>query len=180
MKNVGKTPGNAGNEPLEIERKFLIAMPEEAVLERESAGRIAITQIYLCRGRSGENRRIRRSFADGREVFYYTEKCRLTDRTRIEREREITREEWDRLLPEADSDRRPIEKTRWKVPYAGHVLEIDIFPFWQDRAFCEAELGSEDEELRLPPWLRVIREVTEDIRYTNSALALEIPWEPIA
>ena len=176
MENVGKNPRN---EPLEIERKFLIAMPTRDDLERESSGRIEITQIYLCPGAAGENRRIRLSRVDGREIRYYTEKLSLTDRTRIEREREITSAEWEALAKEADPRRRPIEKVRWRVPYAGHVLEIDVFPFWQDRAFCEAELASEEEELLLPSWLRVIREVTEDPRYTNSALAREIPCETL-
>ena len=176
MGNIGKNPKN---EPLEIERKFLIAMPTRDDLERESSGKIEITQIYLRPGDAGENRRIRLSRADDREIRYYTEKLSLTDRTRIEREREITPAEWEALVKEADPARRPIEKVRWRVPYAGHVLEIDIFPFWEDRAFCEAELASEGEELRLPPWLRVIREVTDDLRYTNSALAREIPVEEI-
>lgn len=169
--------GNTEKEPLEIERKFLIAMPDRAVLERESREKLEIVQIYLLPGPAGENRRLRRSRRDGAETLYYTEKLRLTDMTRIEREREITRSEWDCLAAQTDGRCHPIEKTRWKVPYAGHVLEIDVFPFWRRQAFCEAELASEEETLALPGWLRVIREVTADLRYTNSALAREIPAE---
>ena len=109
-----------------------------------------------------------------------TEKTHLTDRTRIEREREITPEEWDALLPQIDRTRRVIEKTRWCVPSGDHTLEIDVFPFWSDRAFCEVELSAEDERFTLPDWLEVVREVTDDKRYTNSALALSIPDEPLS
>lgn len=52
------------------------------------------------------------------------------------------------------------------------MLEIDLFPFWKDRAFCEVELAREEETVNLPPWLEVIREVTDDPRYTNASLAL--------
>ena len=62
---------------------------------------------------------------------------------------------------------------------AGHTLEIDVFPFWTDRAFCEAELSSETEVLELPPWVEVIREVTEDARYNNSSLARAVPMDDI-
>ena len=83
----------------------------------------------------------------------------------------------DTYLREQDSHRRPIQKTRWFVPYAGHTLEIDVFPFWEHQAFCEAELQEENEELLLPDWIEVLREVTENDNYTNSSLALHIPPE---
>ena len=165
--------------PLEIERKFLIRMPDRETLERYSERSIRITQIYLLPGPEQGSRRVRRSVCDGEETLYLTVKSFVTDRTRVEREWQITPEEFEALADDADPARRPIEKTRWCVPYAGHTLEIDIFPFWQDRAFCECELAFEDEELLLPDWIEVIREVTEDRRYNNSALALEVPEEPI-
>ena len=165
-------------EPLEIERKFLIRMPDRAVLERESERFIDMEQIYLL-SEDGSSRRIRRSICGGEETLYFTEKVFVTHVTRVEREREIGPREWSALLKQADPSRRPIVKRRWCVPYAGHTLEIDVFPFWDDRAFCEAELASETEPLELPGWIRVVREVTEDPRYTNSALARELPAEEL-
>ena len=170
-------PTGERGEPLEIERKFLICRPEEARLRSESVRRIEITQVYLTRGPEGENRRVRRSREAGEERLFYTEKLRLSGQTRIEREREIDGAEYARLLRESDPERRPVEKVRWCVPFGGHVLEIDVFPFWRRQAYCEAEMEREGETVELPPWIRVIREVTEDERYTNSALALEIPPE---
>ena len=165
--------------PLEIERKFLIRMPDRETLERHSERRIDITQIYLLPEPGQGSRRVRRSVSGGEEKLYLTVKSFVTDRTRVEREWQLTPVEFEALADDADPARRPIEKTRWCVPYAGHTLEIDVFPFWDDRAFCEAELTSEDEELLLPDWIEVIREVTEDRRYNNSALALSVPEEPI-
>ncbi len=169
---------SSSGEPLEIERKFLIRMPDRETLERESVKRIRISQIYL-RADAGVSARLRRSETDSGTTLFLTEKTHVTHRTRVEREREISPREWAELIRRADPDRRPIEKTRWCVPYAGHMLEIDVFPFWDDRAFCEAELAAEDEDLSLPEWIRVIREVTEDPRYNNSSLALAVPMEDI-
>ncbi len=166
-----------GSVPLEIERKFLIRRPDEELLRRESVRRIDMTQSYLTPGPEGETRRLRHSRQADGEAWYFTEKKRITALTRVEREREVTREEYEALRAQLDPGRRVIEKTRWCVPYEGHTLEIDVFPFWDDRAFCEAELESEDEELRLPDWLHVVREVSDDPRYTNSALAREIPMD---
>ena len=180
--------------PLEIERKFLIALPDAALLGEKSVKRLSIAQVYLRAGTSGAGRRIRRfSLAAsvlspgggrirrarcGNETrYYYTEKTRVTAVTRIEREHEIPAAEFEALLSERDEALRTIEKTRYLVPFERHTLEIDVFPFWNDRAFCECELQSEDEPLPLPDWLHVYREVTDDPRYTNRALARSVPDE---
>ena len=161
--------------PLEIERKYLIARPDTALLAEKSVKRLDIEQVYLRAGASGTGRRIRRTRSGAEERFFYTEKTRVTAVTRIEREREISAAEYEALLSERDGALRTIEKTRYLVPFEGHTLEIDVFPFWDDRAFCECELQSEDEPIPLPDWLHVYREVTDDPRYTNRALARSVP-----
>lgn len=161
--------------PLEIERKYLIARPDTALLAEKSVKRLDIEQVYLRAGASGAGRRIRRTRSGAEERFFYTEKTRVTAVTRIEREREISAAEYEALLSERDGALRTIEKTRYLVPFEGHTLEIDVFPFWDDRAFCECELQSEDEPIPLPDWLHVYREVTDDPRYTNRALARSVP-----
>ena len=93
--------------------------------------------------------------------------------TRVEVEREISEDEYEAYLLQRDPSRHTIEKTRYAFPYKGHTVEIDIYPFWTDRAILETELRSEDEEALLPPFIRLLREVTEDPAYTNAALAAD-------
>ena len=155
----------------EIERKFLIAMPDRGMLEAcPGASCSEIVQTYLKCG-EGESRRVRKSTAGGNNVFTLTVKKHITNMRRIEDEREISQSEYERLLAEADPDRRSIIKTRYSIPFGGKLLEIDIYSFWDDRATLEIELESEDDPYSLPSWVNVTREVTEDPRYTNSALA---------
>lgn len=172
-----KQPISPAGEPLEIERKFLIRRPAEQVLERESVRRIDIEQVYLARRQKGESRRIRQSRWDGETHYYYNEKVRLSPITRIERETEITGEEYAALCREADPARQTIRKTRWLVPAGELTLEVDVFPFWENQAFCEAELEREDQPVALPDWMELIREVTADEHYTNNAMAKHIPPE---
>ena len=167
-------------QPLEIERKYLIAMPPRALLEQLCTRRIDMVQTYL-RGTQGERAvRVRQSTCGGVTRWRLNDKRAVTELTRIEHERELTREEYEAYLRQADPALRPIVKTRWCVPFGGHTLEIDVFSFWDDRAFCEVELSSEDEAVQLPAWMRVVRDVSGDRRYLNSALAAELPDEPIA
>lgn len=156
---------------LEIERKFLIKYPNVTAL----SGKVwEIEQTYLAAPK-GETRRLRRVVCDGAERFFFTEKRRVTAITRIENEREIDRAEYESLLTERDGDLRTIEKTRIRIPDGAHVWEVDLFPFWDDRALLEIELSREDEEFVIPSAFEVIREVTDDRRYTNRSIAKKIP-----
>lgn len=162
---------------LEIERKFLIAMPDEGVLARQDGARCdEILQTYLL-SEGGVTARVRARRGTSGIVYTATEKRRLTDLTAIEDEREVTEEEYRALLLRRDGALTPIEKRRYAIPYGGHTLEIDVYPFWQRQAVLEVELPSEDTPLTLPPFIRVIREVSGDRRYKNVALARSIPAE---
>lgn len=161
-------------EPLEIERKFLIEMPERAVLDR-CPTRWEIWQTYLL-APPGISARVRRRVGET-EQFFHTEKQRLTDRTCVEREREITRAEYETLLRQQDPDRVTIHKERYCLPEGGLVFEIDVYPFWRRLAVMEVELQREDQGFTVPRGLRVLREVSGDWRLKNAALAGHVPPE---
>jgi len=157
--------------PLEIERKFLIEYPDMAALcAMPGAVCAQIVQTYLL-APDGDEIRVRARTQDGCTRYVKTLKRRIDDVKRIEIEEEIPPQTYLALLKQADSARRPIEKTRCCLPFAGHLIEIDVYPFWNDRAIAEVELHDEHETVLLPDCIRVIREVTGDIAYTNAALA---------
>ena len=160
----------------EIERKFLIAMPAPEVIERGETSHI--TQTYLV-GEPCTTERVRcRAWQDHTE-YTHTIKRKLSNMRRLEDEHQIGEETYRQLLLRADPDCRVMEKTRCVLVIDGLTWELDIFPFWDDRALMELELHDETQTLRLPPDIGIVREVTFDSRYTNSAIAREIPWEPI-
>ena len=122
---------------------------------------------------------MRRVCANGVTRCIETRKIRQNDLSAVEEERELTADEYAAALQKADPALRPIEKTRWCLPWQGHVVEVDLFPFWADRAVAEVELASEGEAVTLPPCLTVIKEVTGDGRYRNARLAREVPFDDL-
>ena len=100
------------------------------------------------------------------------EKRRISAARREENESEISREEYLELIRSADPARRTIIKTRYCVPVNGLTAEVDVFSGMTEFAVCEVELPSEDAPFALPDFLTVIREVTDDPRFTNAAMAL--------
>ncbi len=98
----------------------------------------------------------------------------------------ISRSEYEYEIPFSDATQildglclRPlIEKTRYRIPFAGHTFEVDEF-FGANRGLtvAEVELKSADEKVELPDWID--RDVSSDPRYFNSNLALKpfSTWE---
>lgn len=158
--------------PLEIERKFLIAYPDLDALRAMPGYRVEhISQTYLRAEGDFIGGRIRRIEEEGEVSYVYTYKQRLSDMTRHEYERELTREEYESLLAYKIDGTVTIEKDRHIFAYSGLVYELDVYTFWDDRATLEAEVDAEDTPIPIPPCVRLIKEVTADRRYNNSRLA---------
>lgn len=160
-----------GPAPKEIERKFLIRRPDETMLAtRENVIVYHMAQTYLLAG-AGTTERVRCRESNGETRFFHTVKRRLSDLTAEESEQEIDETAYRALLLRAEPARRTIYKTRYAFPYRDHLMEVDIYPFWEKQAVLEIELGSETESYSIPPFLSLLREVTADYRYKNASLA---------
>ena len=164
-------------EPFEIERKFLIEYPDlKWLAAMPNCRRVEIIQTYL-KSEKGEEIRVRQRGADGHYVYFETTKRKISDVKRVEIERRLSESEYLSLLMEADTTRRQIRKDRYCLTYDGQYFEIDVYPFWKDRAIAEIELSDEKTAIRFPEEIRVIREVTGDDAYKNASLAKIQPTE---
>lgn len=158
-------------DPYEIERKFLIDYPDINALESiPNCQKVEIIQTYL-NSNSSDEIRIRQRGMNGSFIYYKTIKRTFSGMKRVEIEKRITREEYISSLLDADTTKRQIRKTRYCLTYNNTYFEIDVYPFWDDKAILEVELSDENASVSIPEFLRVIREVTDDISYKNSELA---------
>lgn len=163
--------------PVEIERKYLVKMPNLAGLSSlPSYTESEIEQVYLFAG-EGKTHRIRRRTTGGVTVYTETVKERKSALSHYENEREIDRDTYLALYEKRDRDRDVIRKRRLTFVYEGQLFEVDIFPFYEKIAVVETELSGEDEEAVFPPYLDVLCEVTGDGRFSNAALSLSHPEE---
>lgn len=148
----------------EIERKFLVSGQRW----RNSANEgIAIRQAYIV---AQDDRSLRvRLYGDGRARI--TLKVGHAALVRDEYEFDIDRDEAEDMLRHAVG--KVIEKVRYKVPYEGHVWEVDVYDgAHRGLVIAEVELSSIHDEPELPNW--VGREVTGESRYSNQSMALGI------
>lgn len=148
---------------VERERKFLVeAVPDDLVRTDVAY----LRQGYLATGERGSVR-VRDAGPAG---------CTLTVKAgggaeRTELEWPIERREFDAAWPHTEG--RRIEKTRHRIPFDGHVVELDVFRGDLDGlVMAEVEFTSSDEMAAFTPPAWFGREVTDDRGYTNASLAL--------
>ena len=166
-------------EPLEIERKYLIYFPNIKELEKlPNCTKVDITQTYL-KSNDGTERRIRARGINGDYVYYLTEKKKITGLKRIEVERRLTQDEYISLLMEADTKLHSIHKTRYCLSENNQYFEIDVYPEWDNQAIMEIELSDENEEIKIPSFIKVYKEVTDNDEYKNANMAKEMPKQLI-
>lgn len=158
-------------EPYEIERKFLIEYPDVEWLEAcPTCKKVEIIQTYLISD-GDEEIRIRQRGADGNYKYFCTTKKKVSGIKRVEVERRLSQAEYLSLLMDADTTKRQIRKTRYCLTYKNQYFEIDVYPFWNDKAVAEIELSDENEKIVFPEQIKVIKEVTDDDAYKNASLA---------
>lgn len=163
--------------PLEIERKVLIDAPDLAALEAAARSVSDIVQTYLVPdGWDAERVRHRlvRDASGERLQLTYTRKRARGHGVVEEDEHEVDEATYTELLGRTDHGRVPIVKSRYVVPWNGLELEIDRFSSPRELWLLEVELDDADrlhDDLDLPAWIPVVREVTGDPAYTNAAIA---------
>lgn len=158
-------------EPYEIERKYLIEYPDIAMLENlPNCQRVEIIQTYL-KCEPGLETRVRQRGANGNYIYFMTTKKEISPLKRVEIERRLSEKEYLSLLMNADTTKHQIRKSRFCLTYQDQYFEIDVYPFWKDKAIVEIELSSEDQKIVFPDFLHIIREVTDDDSYRNYQIA---------
>ena len=146
----------------EIEQKFLVSsLPDDF----EQYPSDPIEQGYLAISPDGREVRVRRKASK----FFLTVKSGR-GREREEHEIELSGGQFRTLWPATDG--RRLKKTRYLIPFEAHTIELDIY-HGRLEGLVTAEVEFESLEasdgFSPPDWFG--REITDDLRYKNQALA---------
>ncbi|MDQ8203814.1 CYTH domain-containing protein [Pelagicoccus sp. SDUM812003] len=143
----------------EIERKFLLDSLPSQLGQAESS---QLRQGYL----SVEDAEVRLRQSDDR----YTLTCKRGDGlVRDEAEIDVSQSQFETLWP-LTSGRR-LEKTRYRLPYQGLLIEIDVYHgILKPLRVAEIEFPDRESSDAFIPPDYFAREVTDDSRYKNRSL----------
>ena len=133
-----------------------------------------IIQIYL-KVDEKEEIRVRQRGSDGHYIYYLTRKIRINEHKHLKTERRISENEYLNLIMNADASLGRIRKERYCLAYNNQYFQIDVYPFWKDKALAEIEMYDVSDEVFFPEQIKVIKEVTDDPDYKNASLAKHRP-----
>lgn len=162
---------------VEIEKKYIISLLDESILlTMEKYTKSEIIQIYL-ESPLGITHRIRSREKLGNVTYTETKKKRIDKMSSYEDEREITKEEFLALAEKRDKATSPIRKIRYTFVFLGQLFEIDVYPEWKNTAILETELKTRETQVRFPEFIKILRDVTGDKRYSNAGMSRAFPPE---
>lgn len=145
----------------EIERKFLVRQLPKNLIPKKGE---LILQGYLAIDSNGTEVRLRQ-----RGNKYYQTVKSAGQVVRHEWEIGIAKNQFDALWP-ATIGRR-LEKTRFKIPYANKIIELDIFTGrLKGLVLAEVEFPTKAEAKRFKPLVWLGQEVTNDDKFKNKNL----------
>jgi CYTH domain-containing protein len=160
--------------PLEIEDKYRLESfdPSRIPVACES---VQIIQTYLVSTESNTSERVRMRAWLRQASYFHTIKKPGPGKARIEIERLITVEEYNRLLLRSDSQKCSITKTRHCFVWRGQYFEVDVFEGkLKGLVLMERERTDENDLTEVPCFIRGVEDVTNDAKYSNSTLAEKV------
>lgn len=157
--------------PLPVEKERLYKV--EVIGEIPGAIESQITQTYLVAEPGCEVRLCRREWSRGKVVNVHRSKKQISETQVIETERQVDNNLYEQMLQQADPYRSTIKKRRQSFIWKGQHFEIDTFlePV-SDLVILQSKGVAEQESVKFPPFVKVLEDVTGNVRYYNYHIAL--------
>ena len=157
--------------PLPVEKERLYKV--EVIGEIPGAIESQITQTYLVAEPGCEVRLRRREWSRGKVVNVHRSKKQISETQVIETERQVDYNLYEQMLQQADPYRSTIKKRRQSFIWKGQHFEIDTFlePV-SDLVILQSKGVAEQESVKFPPFVKVLEDVTGNVRYYNYHIAL--------
>jgi CYTH domain-containing protein len=146
---------------MEIERKYLL---DKIPFDLSGHEKLEITQAYIS---TDPHIRLRRSNSD-----YFLTFKESGQIARVEVEKPITKEQYEHLWTKVET--KAVDKDRYIIPLdSGLKAELDVYKGELDGLLTvEVEFESLDDAMSFTPPDWFGKDVSEDYRYKNTALAL--------
>lgn len=156
-------------QPIEEERKYIVEITGTLPDSIDSE----IIQTYLT-GEPGSEIRLRRRVFGSKIVNVHTTKKRISPTEELVTERQLSNNLYESMLGQADPYRQTIRKQRKSFIWKGQYFELDTYiePI-SNLVILETKGIASHADVRFPPFVRVIEDITGNQKYYNYNLALK-------
>ena len=158
--------------PVEKFYKYLVEIDEETLNNIKNEANYSSSHIeqYYLTSANGIERRIRKRERNGNELYSYSEANYISNNERIKTDKVLSSREYYDLYSQINKDLKAIDKLRHSFIANELFYKLDIFNFDQSKAILSVQ-ASEESDIKLPSYIKVIKDVTNDMNYKNYYLA---------
>lgn len=161
--------------PKHRSRRFLVSKPPniQSIPVPTAAVDIVITVLS---GSDPHNVKLllRRSHGNEDSSYLYYNPCRAEDNSRTELRHMLSPREYATLMGQRDPNHDDIVKRGVSFTYEGHFYELSVF---QTPAWVQGQgllyVSCDEDDPKLPPWITVDRDTSEDAAFSSYALSLK-------
>lgn len=154
---------------LREQRKFLVDRVDIEELAR-IANKVVITQDYLDTDDDTHEYRVRKVEQGGHRSYHYNVQRKLENGVReIVEEASISEEDYERFLASKSTTAATCVKSRYSFVYDSQYFKLDIFG--DGMMLLEVNVTKENPLTKIPGFVSVLEEVTNDPNYKNINMA---------
>ena len=159
--------------PVESFKKYLVEVDDE-ILEKikseTSYSTSHIVQHYLT-SPNGIERRIRKRERNGSLLYSFSEANYLSTNERIKVDRVLSERQYYDYGAEVDQSLNVIDKQRYSFFKNNNFCKLDVFDFDSTKGLLSVQIPDDRKEIVLPEYIKVIKDVSDDVNYKNYNLA---------
>lgn len=158
--------------PIQTQYKYLVEQVDLDALAECLPVKLELEQFFT-NGNDQENTMVRKTTKEGDSTYSSTTK-RETDKPseRITTSRRITDKDYNELLNQTND--KPIKKYRYCFSYNKQYYRLDLFKEPKGLMILETGLTNENSIVEIPNFIKVKKDITDDLSYRNANLYRKI------
>jgi len=171
IQSVFEYLGDGG--PVEKYNKYLIEVDDDvlqAMAKENNYSDSHIIQYYLVSS-DGSERRIRERHRGDDVLYIYSEANYLSNNERIKTDRVLTKRQYKDFGRQIDKSIKVTDKKRYSFINDSLFYKLDVFNFDESKGLLSVGDYHDGSKPKLPSYIKVIKDVTDDVNYKNYYLA---------
>ena len=158
--------------PIQTQYKYIIEEVDREKLAECLPVKLELEQFFT-NGNDKENTMVRKTTKDGDSTYSSTTKRDTANASeRITTSRRITDRDYNELLNQTED--KPIRKYRYCFTYNKQYYRLDLFEEPEGLMILETGLTNENSIVDIPDFIKVKKEITEDLEYRNANIYRKI------
>lgn len=154
--------------PIQKQSKFLVDKIDFDKLKDKHLVKLELEQFFI-EASDSQDVMVRKTTKDGNSSYSRTIKRDTSvPHERITTSKIISGREYEELL--MNSDDKPIRKCRYCFTHNRQYFRLDVFDEPANLVVLETELTNECKDVKIPDFVTVSKDITDDIEYRNASL----------